>query len=449
MEIKRENIDDLNAILKLKIVKSDYAEKVENVLKDYRKKANIKGFRPGMVPIGVIRKMYGNAVKIDEINKTVSESIHKFITDEKINILGDPLPKSDEHENFNFELQDDFSFTFEIGISPAFELGINNKSKINAYNIAIDEKMKNDYASNYARRFGEFRKADISDEKDILKGRITAIDNEGNPRAEGPSNEESTLAVDIIRDEEIKKSFIGKNENDAVDFDIRKAFPNENEIAGLLKKNKEEVKEIEGNFRFTITEITRFHPADINQELFNRIYGEGVVNSEEEFMKKIEEEITASLKQESDFKLMQDIKKLTIDKTDLALPEDFLKRWLLKVNEKTTNEEIDKEFDSFRQDLKWQLIKNKVAKDNEVKITEEELLKEAEKMTRFQFRQYGLFYATDEQISNYARETLKREDDAKRIADNILEDKVINHLKDLVKTEEKNVSVEEFNKLFE
>jgi trigger factor len=234
-----------------------------------------------------------------------------------------------------------------------------------------------------------------------------------------------------------------------LDFDIKKAFPNEPEIAGLLKMKKEDVNSVEGNFRFTINEITRFHPAELNQELFNRIYGEGVVNSEEEFINKIEEEITASLRRESDYKLIQDIKKLVIDKTDLKLPEDFLKRWLLKVNEKTTIEEIEKEFDSFRQDLKWQLIRNKVAKDNEVKISDEEMQSEAEKVTRFQFRQYGLFYATDEQISNYARETIKREDDAKRIADKILEDKVIGLLKDLVKIEDKNVTAEEFNKLLE
>jgi trigger factor len=449
MDITRENIDDLNAVLKVKIVKADYAGRVETVLKDYRKKANIKGFRPGMVPIGVIRKMYGNAVKIDEINKAISENIRKYLTDEKLEILGDPLPKTNEQENINFETQNDFSFSFELGIAPVVELGISDKNKITAYSIAIDEKMKNDYANNYARRFGEFRKADVSEEKDILKGKINAIDNEGNIKSDGPASEDSTLAVDIIKDEEIKKSFIGKNANDSIDFDIKKAFPNENEIAGLLKMKKEDVMNIEGNFRFTIGEITRFHPAEINQELFNRIYGEGKVNSEEEFMKKIEEEITASLSRESEYKLMQDVRKLAIEKTDLALPEDFLKRWLLKVNDKTTSEEIEKEFDSFRQDLKWQLIRNKVAKDNQVKITDEEMQKESENITRFQFQQYGLFYATDEQISNYAKETLKREDDSKRIADKILDNKVISLLKEMVKIEDKSVTVEEFNKLFE
>ena len=199
----------------------------------------------------------------------------------------------------------------------------------------------------------------------------------------------------------------------------------------------------------TIKEISRFYPAEIGQDLFDKIYGENTVKTEEEFNKKIEEEIAASLKGESNYKLMQDIRNMVIEKTDIPLPEDFLKKWLLKVNENTTSEQIEKEFDSFKKDLKWQLIKNKVAKDNEIKITEEELTKEAENITRYQFQQYGIYYATDEQISNYARETLKRENDAKRIADNILDTKVIDALKEIINIQPKSVTAEEFNKLFE
>jgi len=449
MNITRENIDDLNAVLRVKIEKSDYEVKVEKVLKDYRKKANIKGFRPGMVPFGLIKKLYGKAVQIDEINKTVTENIQKYLTDEKIEILGDPLPKEDEQDKIDFDTQEEFTFSFELGLAPAVELKISKKNKVNLYEIEVDEKMKNDYISSYKRRFGEFRKADISEDKDILKGKIEAVDDKGDLIPDGISAENTTLAIDIIKDEKIKSEFIGRKENETIVFDLNKAFPNNNEIAGLLKRKREEIENTKGNFRFTIGEITRFFPAETGPELFKRIYGEGVVNNEEEFIKKVEEEITASLKRESEFRLMQDIKKLTIEKTHLDLPEEFLKRWLLKVNEKTTREQIDKEFDSFKQDLKWQLIKNKVAKDNEVKITEEELRKEAENVTRFQFQQYGLFYATDEQVSNYAKETLKREDDAKRIADKILEDKVTGLLKELVKIENKNVTAEEFNKLFE
>jgi trigger factor len=449
MNITKENVDDLNAVLKIQVEKTDYDGNVEKVLRDYRKKANIKGFRPGMVPIGLIKKMYGKAVQIDEINKIVTENIQKYLTDEKIEILGDPLPRLDDHEKIDFDTQESFTFSFDLGLAPAFEIKLSNKNKVPYYEIDADEKMKKDYLENYTRRYGKFEKADLSEEKDMLKGKIEILDADGNPIADGISVDDTTLSIDIIRDKKIKKQFIGIKEKETIDFDLREAYPNENEIAGLLKKQKDEVSGINGNFRFTVNEISRFHPAEINQELFDRIYGEGVVSSEVDFRKKIDEEIIANLKHESDYKLSLDVKKLAADKTDFTLPEDFLKRWLLKVNEKTTEELIEKDFGTFKSDLKWQLIRNRVARMNEVKITEEELQKEAENITRYQFRQYGLFYATEEQVSNYAKETLKREEDAKRIADKILEEKIIELLKGMVKLETKTVSIEEFNRLFE
>ncbi|MBK8881533.1 MAG: trigger factor [Bacteroidales bacterium] len=449
MNITRENIDDLNTVLKVEIKKPDYEEKVENVLKDYRKKANIKGFRPGMVPIGLVKKMYGRAVQIDEINKIVTENIQKYIADEKLEILGDPLPKTDEQEIIDFDTQEDFTFSFELGLTPPIELKINKKTKVSQYDIIIDEKMRNDYLENYTRRFGELRSADKTEEKDVIKGKLEAVDGDGNAIPEGPITESTSLSIDIIKDKKIKKQFIGIGVNDTIDFDLKKAFPNDTEIAGLLHLKKEEAEAVNGNFRFTVNEISRFHPAELGPELYARIYGEGVVTSEEEFMKKLEEEITANLKRESDYKLMIDIKAMALEKTDFQLPEAFLKKWLLRVNEKTTSDQIEQEFDSFRKDLKWQLIRNKIARDNEVKITEEELLAEAANITRYQFQQYGLYYATDEQINNYAKETLKREEDAKRIADKILEEKAILILKELLKLENKSVSIEEFNKLFE
>lgn len=449
MNITREDINELNTVLKVKIGKPDYEDKVENVLKDYRKKANIKGFRPGMVPIGLVKKMYGKAVQIDEINKIVTENIQKYLVDEKIEILGDPIPKHDDQEKFDFDTQEEFTFSFELGLAPKVGLTLSKDNTVNKYEIAVDAKMKNDYLENHTRRYGDIRNAEPSEDRDILKGKIQAADNDCNPVPEGISTEDTSLAIDLIKDEEIKKLFLGKAVNDIICFDVKKAFPNDTEIAGLLNIKKEDVAALVGNVIFTIMEITRFYPAELNQELFDKVYGEGTVSSEEEFMKKIEEEIAVSLNRESDFKLMQDIKKLALEKTELQFPEDFLKRWLLKVNENTTEELIEKEFDSFRNDLKWQLIRNKVARDKEIKISEEELLKEASEITRYQFRQYGLYYATDEQITNYAKETLKREEDAKRIADKILEEKVLEHMKEMVNIGKEDISVEKFNKLFE
>lgn len=445
MNIIKENIDDLNALLKIEIKKADYAENAEKVLRDYRKKANVKGFRPGMVPIGLIKKMYGKAVQLDEINKLVSESIHKYLHDEKVEILGDPLQRADEQDLTDFDKQEDFTFTFEIGLTPQFEIKLSKKNKVTQYQITVDEKMKNDYVSNYTRRFGSFKSSEKSGEKDMLKGNIVELNN-----ADGGLNaENTTISIDIIKDEKIKKQFIGKTIGAEIDFDLRKALPNDFEIAGILNKKKDEVADVKGKFRFTISEINRFEPAEIGQELFNKVYGEGIVSSEEEFMNKIEGEIVTSLKKESDYKVMLDIKKLALEKSDFSLPEDFLKKWLLKVNEKTTGEQIEKEFDSFRSDLKWQLIRNKIAKENDIKISEEELQAEAANITRYQFQQYGLFYATDEQIGNYAKEMLKREDEAKRIAEKILEEKAIEKLREVVKLEEKQTTADDFNKLFE
>ncbi|HEX2968150.1 MAG TPA: trigger factor [Bacteroidales bacterium] len=450
MNITRENIDDLNAVLTVKIDKPDYEDKVETVLKDYRKKANIKGFRPGMVPIGLIKKIYGKAVRIDEINKVVAENIQKYITDEKLEILGDPIPKPDESELADFDTREDFTFSFELGLSPSIDLEISENDVVPHYDITIDEKMRNDYIDNYRRRHGELKQEEKTDAKDVLKGSIQAIDEEGNLKADGPFVEDTSLGIDLIKEQEIKDTFIGKAAGDAIDFDIRKAFPNDTEIAGILRMKRDDVSGINGNFRFIVREISRFYPAEVNQELYDKIYGEGIIKSDDEFTTKIDEEISSNLRKETEYKLMLDLKSLVMAKTDnIKLPEEFLKRWLLRVNEKTTSGQIEEEFDSFRKDLRWQLIKNKVARENEIKISEEELLKEAVNITRYQFQSYGLYYATDEQIENYAKETLKREDDAKRVADKILEDKVIAILKTRVKLEEKKITAEEFNKLFE
>lgn len=449
MNITRENTDNLNAILKIEVVRDDYEGSVEKVLRDYRKKANIKGFRPGMVPFGLIKKMYGRAVQIDEINKVVTENIQKYLTDEKVEILGDPLPRPDESENFDFDAMESFTFSFDLGLAPVFETKLSKKNKVTWYEIAADEKMKNDYLDNYTRRYGSFEKADVSEEKDVLKGKIEALGENDNPMPDGLFADDTTLSVELVKDKKIQKQFIGKKENETIIFDLRKAFPNDYEIAGLLKRKKEEIEKTDGKFMFTINEISRFRKAELNQELFDRIYGEGVVKSEEEFRSRIDEEIAATLRSESEYKLSMDLRKLALEKSEFELPEEFLKRWLLKVNENNTEEQIEKEFSNFAQDLRWQLVRNKIARDNEIKITEEELRKEAENITRQQFRQYGLFYATDEQVTNYANETLKREEDAKRIADKVVEEKVIQALKDLVKLETKTVTTAEFNKLFE
>ena len=441
MNISRENIDGLNANVRINIVKADYEEKVENKLKEYKRSANIKGFRPGHVPSQMIKKLYGTSVLIDEINKIVSESLSDFIKNEKIDILGDPMPKNDEH-SFDPAKSDEFNFTFELGLAPEFELALSEKQKLTRYQIEPDAKMIADYVDNYTRRHGQFIVAEKSEEKDLLKGTIASEDGT-------ITNEDATLSVDIVKDENIKKEFIGKKAGDTVTFDIRKAFPNDYEIAGLLHKQKDEVKDFSGMYMITVREVSRFVPADNDKALWDKVYGENAVNSPEEFEAKVVDEIKEYFGRETDYKLRTDARDTVLKKTPFDLPDEFLKRWLLKANEKTTAEEIEKEYDHFRDDLRWQLIKNKIARENDVKITDEEILAEAKAFTKAQFTQYGLYYATDEQVTSFAQDMLKKEDDSHRIAEKVLDTRVLNIIIEALKVDDKTISIEEFNKLFE
>ncbi|MCU0366894.1 MAG: trigger factor [Bacteroidales bacterium] len=441
MNITRENIDALNAHVIINIAKADYEEKIDKKLREYRRNASIKGFRPGHAPFPMIKKMYGTSILVDEINKLVSDGLSDYIKNEQLDILGEPMPKNDEH-SFDPENSEEFTFTFELGLAPVFELSLTKKQKLTRYLIEPDAKMISDYVDNYARRNGEFIIVKEAEEKDMIKGAIASADGI-------ITNDDATLSVDLVKDEAIKKEFIGKKAGDTVTFDIRTAFPNDNEIAGLLRMKKEEVSETAGTFTVTIREVSRFMPAENNQELWDKVYGEGTVTTAEEFEAKVTDEIRTYFNRETDFKLKTDARDAILEKTPFDLPDEFLKRWLVRANEKTTAEEIEKDYHHFRDDLRWQLIKNRIAKENEVKITDEEILAEAMAFTRAQFSQYGLYYATDEQITSFAREMLRKEDESRRIAEKVLDTRVLDIVIDKLKVEEKTVSIEEFNKLFE
>jgi trigger factor len=441
MNVTRENIDALNATVRINVTKADYEEKVEKKLREYRRTANIKGFRPGHVPFPMIKKMYGATVLVDEINTIVSESLSDYIRNEKIDILGDPIPKSDEHA-FDPDKSDEFSFTFELGLAPEFEINLSKKNKLTRYMIEPDTKMVADYVDNYARRNGEFVKVNKSEEKDMLKGIVTSADG-------SITNDDASLSTEIVKDEELKKEFLGKTIGDSISFDIRKAFPNDYEIAGLLKKQKDEVKDINGLYTIDIKEVSRFMPAENDQSFWDKVYGEGTVTTVEEFEAKVTDEIREYFSRETDYKLRTDARDMILGKTPFDLPDEFLKKWLVRVNEKTTAEDIEKDYDHFRDDLRWQLIKNKVAKDNDLKITNEEILEEAKAFTRAQFSQYGLYYATDEQISSFAMDMLKKEEESRRITEKVLDTRVLDIMIDAIKVDDKKVSAEEFNKLFE
>lgn len=449
MIITKENIDELNAELKITIEESDYKEKVETVLTDYRRKAKIDGFRPGKVPSGMIKKMYGTAVLVDEVNKILSESISNYLIKEKLNILGEPLP-GEKEQNINFEKQTEFEFLFDIGLAPEFEVTLTKKDKIPYYTIKVDKKLIDSYTENYTRKFGHFKSADKVVKTEMLKGDIIQIDTEGNIKENSFSNNDATISLEILKDDSIIKKFTGKKTGESINFDIKKAYPNNSEIAAILGTEKENVIDIDPLVRFTIKEISKFENADINQELFDKAFGKDKIKSEEEFYNRIKEEIQANLKKESDYRFALDVKEKMIDKMKLSLPEKFLKRWLLKSNErKVTPDQIEKEFDQVAEDLKWQLIKDKIIKEQDMKVTEDEILEYAKVVALMQFQQYGMAGMPDEQLEGFAKEILKKEDDKRRMYAKLFEDKIIAYIKENVKIDEKMVSTDNFNKLFE
>jgi trigger factor len=450
MNISREEKDTLNAVWKMKIEKDDYEKKVNDVLKDYRKKVKLDGFRPGMVPFGLVKKLYYNSVLVEEVNKLISESLSKYIFDEKLRLLGDPLPSEDENKDIDWEKQTDFEFSFDIGMAPEMDINLTKRDKIPYFRIKVDEKMLSSYIDNYARRFGEHKQVEkVETGEEVLTGKIVQILPEGTD-AQPVANDKANFSLGVIKDEEIKKIFMGAKVGDHIPFDLKKAFPNDTELSGILQIDKEKVAEVEGDFDFVIDEISLFENAEVNQALFDNAFGKDTVKSEEEFKAKVEAEVQANLDRESEMRFGVDVKDKLVNKLKLELPVDFLKRWLIKTNEgKFTVEEIEKDFDHFRSDLEWQLIKDEIIRKQEIQVTEEEILNYAREVTLMQFLQYGLANIPGDQLDHYAKELIGKEEERKKLADKLYEDKVVAYVKEAIKVDEKSVSAEEFDKLFE
>ncbi len=450
MNISRENKDALNATLLVSVEKEDYAEQVEKVLRDYRKKARIDGFRPGMVPIGLIRKMYRKPVLVEEINKIVSEALSRYLVEEKIQILGEPMPSEERDREQDWDNQENFEFAFDLGLAPEFEFEVSGKDKVPYYEISIDKKMTDSYREDLTRRFGKFDPEETVSEESMLRVTLEEADEEGKPAENGKQVENVSVSVKQIKDKDTANLLMGKVTGDQVPVTLRKAFPNETELSSMLNLPKKELGSLSPTFLLTVEEINRFQPAELNQELFDRVFGEGQVSSEKEFEEKMKEEIARSLERESDYRFQIDAREKLIDKAKMELPSAFLKRWLLAINEgKYSPEEIEHDFLHFEKDLKWQLIRNRMVKEQDIHVSDEEVLEVAMQYTRSQFQQYGLSYLPDEEIERYAKDMLNKEDDRKRFVERKLEEKVYAFLKETVKLDRKKVNSEEFNKLFE
>ncbi len=450
MNISKENIDDLNAVVKLTVEKEDYEKKVDDVLKDYRKKANMPGFRPGKVPFGMIKKMYGKHVLADEVNKIVSEEISKYLYESELNILGEPLP-SESQDVIDFETQDNFEFNFDVAIAPEFEVKLSKREKLNYFTIEVTEDMLEQQLKQATGRFGSTETVEESGEESMLKGDFVQLDQDGNPLADGINAADVVLSGTSVSDD-AKAKLSGSKVGDVIALNPKTTFTDAAQISYMLKVSDEEAKQIDGDFRFTVKEITNYIPAELNQELFDQVLGEGVATTEEEFKAKVKEDLEKTLSFESDYKFSLDAKDKLMNKIDINLPEAFLKRWILTVNhdkEEITEESLEKEMPKYLDDLKWQLIKNEILKVNEIKIEESDVIEVAKKSAKMQFMQYGLSNIPDEHIENYAKDMIKQEEQRRNMTETAAQDKVLAFIKEAVKIEETTISRDEFNKLFE
>ncbi|WP_421918017.1 trigger factor [Marinifilum sp.] len=449
MNITKTNIDDLNAVIKLQIVKEDYESRVNDVLKDYRKKANINGFRQGKVPMGVIEKMYGTPVLAEEVNKLLSEELTKYIRENDLKILGEPLPNETEQKEINWGTDTDFEFAFDIALAPEYNLNLSKRDKLTFFKIAVDEKMIENGVEMHARRFGSNQPVEAVEEKELLKGNYAQVDAEGKLVEDGITSEDVAISLEYMADEDAKKKFIGAKKDDVVVFNPAKSFANKTDLASMLNISKEEAETLDSDFQFTITEITKFVNAELNQELFDKVFGEGTVSSEEEFKAKIKEDIEKQLVNDSDYKFLIDAKEKLIKKSKMELPEAFLKRWITISNNEITKEQVEEDFANYVDEFKWQLIKNRLTEENELKVEQEEIMAFAKQQALMQFQQYGMMDVPEEYLTNYAQQMMQNQEEQRKIYERMIDNKIVEFLKGAVKIEEKEVSTEEFNKMFE
>ena len=448
MNIVRKDLDQNNATLTVCIEKVDYTEKVEKSLRDYRKKANIPGFRPGMVPMGLLKKMYGKAVIAEEINKLVSDSLFGYIRENNVNMLGEPMPNEVEQKEVDFDKDESFEFVFDLGIAPEFEVELSKKDKVKYYNIAVSDEMIDNQLKSYTGRYGKYIQEEVVEEKDMIKGELLEMA-DGKVNESGLKVQDAALTASYMKDEQ-KALFVGAKKGDVITFNPSTAFENEAEISSLLKISKDEAKNISSDFQMKIDSITRYHESEINQELFDKVYGEGVVSTEAEFRTKIKENIQESLVADTDYKFGMDAKEMLVAKFDnVTFPDAFLKRWVLSSNENLTPETLEEDYSKMIDDLKWQLIKNKIQKANDLKVEPTDVEAYAKKVAKAQFAQYGMIGMDDEIIANYAKDMMKKEDTLKSMIDRVSEEKVFATIKEAVKLDNKEVSIEEFNKMFE
>ncbi|MBR4810792.1 MAG: trigger factor [Bacteroidaceae bacterium] len=448
MNVKFENVSKVQGLLTISMEKADYQENVDKALKDAKKKVNMPGFRPGMVPMGLVQKMYGKQIKADEINKLLQDKVYNYIKDNKIDMLGEPLPNEEKEAGMNID-DDNLTFYFDIALAPKFEAQIGKDDAITYYEIKVTDEMVNNQVKAYTQQNGKYEQVDSYQENDVVKGQLVELNLDGSAKDGGIVVEGATLMPQYIKDAAQKKLFSKAKKGDVIVFNPAKAYEgNAIEISSLLNKKKEEVDGIDADFSLTIQDITRFVESELNQEVFDRVFGKDVVKDEAGFRAKVEESLAQSFVPDSDYKFLLDVRSYLMEKVGKQeYAEDLLKR-IMKAN-KPDAEQDDATFQRSLEELTWHLIQEKLVEKYNIKVEDADVKAMAREATRAQFAQYGMMNIPDELLDNYSKEMLKKRETVDGLVNRAIENKLTAAIKGEVKLKTKKVTVDEFNKLFE
>lgn len=448
MKVSFENPDKINGRLTITVEENDYKDEVDKTLKDYRKKANVPGFRPGQVPMGMIKRQFGASVKMDAINKIVGEQINKYITDNKINMLGQPLA-SEAQQPQDLEKEGPYTFIFDIAVAPEFDIELTNKDKVDYYDITVDDALIDRQVEMFASRLGKNVDVEEYADGDVVKGDLRELDDKGNTKENGLTVEGAMVMPEYIKAAAQKKLFKGAKVGDIITFNPRKAYKESDaELASLLKIEKDKVADYESDFSYQITGIQRFKNHAVDQELFDQTFGKDQVKDEKEFREKIAEGLKKQLEKESDYKFLMDVRKYAEDKVgQLTYPDALLKRVMKENNKDKDQEFIDKNYEASVKELTWSLIRNKLSEKAQIKVNDEDVRNAARETARIQFAQYGMNNVPDEYVNNYADELLKKQDTVQQFVDRAIDLKLIEATKKDVKLNKKSISLDDFNKM--
>ena len=452
MKVSFENPDKINGLLTITVEEDDYKNDVEKTLKNYRKNANIRGFRPGMAPMSLIKREFGPSAKMDAINKVLGTEINKYINDNKIQMLGEPLA-SEKQEAQNLDAPAPYTFMFDIAVAPEFDIELSDKDTIDYYTITVDDALVDRQVDMFASRMGKYAEVDSYEKGDMLKGDIRELDEKGATKEGGLTVEAAVLMPEYLKNDDQKKLFDGAKTGDVITFNPSKAYDgNEVQLSALLKIEKAKAADYQGNFSFQITSIERFQKHAVDQELFDQTFGKDAVKDEKEFRSKIADGLKEQLVRDSDLKFMLDVRKYAEEKVgQLTYPDALLKR-IMKQNskekdEKKLQESIDKNYEQSIKELTWSLMRNKLAEKANIKVEDADVKEAARETARVQFAQYGMNNIPEEYVSNYADELLKKSENVQGFAERALDVKLADALKKTVKLNNKDITLDDFNKM--